>query len=504
MSQPLEFPSSFVTPWRGLLLSHQNERSGDHPNYHDAEAIDSLLTTSAPRLLYVGTGLSIFTRAILPAIASAKHSVHFVTCYWAASPSLDGIRQTLLQLAEARSRPGEPLPTLHVSIGFSSWGLFQKLFHTSALEGCVYPPSRWMKLGLPDEEVLRKGGIEMTVKSLFFTPLSVMHPKYVIIDEAKAWVPSCNVSWERWFEGCVELEGEIVDRLLDFHARVWGARVDRARPASNGSIELARRERLARMAVTEAQNRDVDEGVDGDGQDETSSSSPLNEGDDNCSATQCIQFTAVAPTPTIFLPSPHHRNPRFKFFPFFSQSNPPMTPLNAALLTLFANARHDIHLVTPNLTSWPVLDALLEAISRGVNVQVRTGRNMMVIEQLVTAGTTTSWCIRRFIKRYRALCKRSQRSDTEAQPVSPGQLEILYYRQLGDRANLEDEPVFSHLKMTMVDGEYLVLGSGNMDRASWWTSQEIGVLFYMPGLRERRVWESVLEKRADVVFRSRG
>jgi phosphatidylserine/phosphatidylglycerophosphate/cardiolipin synthase-like enzyme len=181
-----------------------------------------------------------------------------------------------------------------------------------------------------------------------------------------------------------------------------------------------------------------------------------------------------------------------------------MTPLNAALLTLFANARHDIHLVTPNLTSWPVIDALLDALSRGINVQVRTGRNMMVIEQLITAGTTTSWCIRRFVKKYQALCKRRfQNSDPEAQSVSPGQLEILYYNQLGDRANLEDEPVFSHFKMTMVDGEYLVLGSGNLDRASWWTSQEIGVLFYMPGFRERRVWESVLEKRADVVFRSK-
>lgn len=497
MSHPLEFPSSFVTPWRDLLLSHQNERSRDSPNYHDPEAIDSLLTTSTPKLLYVGTGHSIFSRAILPAIASAKHSVHFVTCYWAASPSLDGIRQTLLQLAESRSRPGEPLPTLHVSIGFSSWGLFQKLFHTSAPEGCVYPPAKWAKLGLPDEETLRKGGIEMTVKSLFFTPLSVMHPKYVIVDEAKAWIPSCNVSWERWFEGCVELEGEVVDRLLTFHARVWGARVDGTKPGRNDNIELARRQRIA---SNEARSRDVDEGVDE--VDETSSSSPLNEEDDDRSATQCIHFTAAAPTPSILLPSPHHRNPRFRFFPFFSQSNPPMTPLNAALLTLFANARHDIHLVTPNLTSWPVIDALLEALSRGVNVQVRTGRNMMVIEQLVTAGTTTSWCVRRFIKKYRALCNRSRRTDLEAQSASPGQLDILYYKQLGDRANLEDEPVFSHFKMTMVDGEYLVLGSGNMDRASWWTSQEIGVLFYMPGCRERRVWESVLEKRAEVVFRS--
>ena len=31
------------------------------------------------------------------------------------------------------------------------------------------------------------------------------------------------------------------------------------------------------------------------------------------------------------------------------------------------------------------------------------------------------------------------------------------------------------MKCTIVDGEVVVLGSGNMDRASWYTSQEVGV-----------------------------
>ena len=38
--------------------------------------------------------------------------------------------------------------------------------------------------------------------------------------------------------------------------------------------------------------------------------------------------------------------------------------------------------------------------------------------------------------------------------------------------------VKSHLKMTVVDGEVVVLGSGNMDRASWYTSQEVGVAVF--------------------------
>ena len=33
----------------------------------------------------------------------------------------------------------------------------------------------------------------------------------------------------------------------------------------------------------------------------------------------------------------------------------------------------------------------------------------------------------------------------------------------------------SHIKGTVVDEEVIVLGSGNMDRASWYTSQELGI-----------------------------
>ncbi|RAL58693.1 hypothetical protein DID88_002999 [Monilinia fructigena] len=42
----------------------------------------------------------------------------------------------------------------------------------------------------------------------------------------------------------------------------------------------------------------------------------------------------------------------------------------------------------------------------------------------------------------------------------------------------ESRPVKLHLKMTIIDGEITVLGSGNMDRASWVTSQELGVAIF--------------------------
>lgn len=57
----------------------------------------------------------------------------------------------------------------------------------------------------------------------------------------------------------------------------------------------------------------------------------------------------------------------------------------------------------------------------------------------------------------------------------------------------------SHVKCTVVDGDgdggVVVLGSGNMDRASWFTSQELGVAIEDAAV-VKDVWEQ-LEKRLE-------
>ena len=470
-----EFPASFTARWKELIRSRQNEHLNDFPAYTWTN-VDSLVTSSTPTALYIGTGHSIYQQALLPAICSAKHSIHLVTCFWAESPTCKSIREALSELAASRSGQTN-LPTLHITIGFSSHGLLQKLFHTSSRSGHIYPPSEWESLGLPDQATLKSGSIEMTVKTLFFTPLSVMHPKYLIVDDATAWIPSCNVSWERWFEGCVELHGGAVQALLTFHGRVWGL----------GS----------RGAVTDRDNGQQVPGQLATGRTDTGSDA------NDMSATQSTKISAAEPVPTILLPSSHHRNPAFRWLRFFGTSKPPMTPLNAALLALFGNAKRKITLVTPNLTAKPVINAILAAISRGVSVEIRTNGGLMVLEQLVTAGTTTNWSVKRLVKKYNKLAQEMHAyvaTDVEAQSQEAGKLDIFYYQQLARRADKEDEPVVSHFKMTMVDEEYLVLGSGNMDRASWWTSQELGILFHMPGFEERALWEKALEVRAQRIF----
>ena len=51
-----------------------------------------------------------------------------------------------------------------------------------------------------------------------------------------------------------------------------------------------------------------------------------------------------------------------------------------------------------------------------------------------------------------------------------GKLRIAYYRCIQ-----EGGPTKCHIKCTVVEGQVAVLGSGNMDRASWFTSQELGI-----------------------------
>lgn len=88
----------------------------------------------------------------------------------------------------------------------------------------------------------------------------------------------------------------------------------------------------------------------------------------------------------------------------------------------------------------------------------------------------------------------------------PGRLVVEYYkpRMSYSTEQLCAEPVQSHLKLTIADDELVILGSGNMDRASWYTSQELGVAFFSPVLAEtlQVTLKDVLRKRKKLLYDS--
>ncbi|EME46458.1 hypothetical protein DOTSEDRAFT_61094 [Dothistroma septosporum NZE10] len=384
-----------------------------------------------------GTGYNIYHDSILPAIEAAQHEVILITCFWARSQTLDALNETLLKLS---SNALKHQKRIKVRIGFSSSSLLQKLLHTSSPAGHTYDPSQWTtRLWLPSKEDL--GGLDLEVKSIFFLPFSVWHPKCLIVDGRRVFLPSCNVSWEDWFEGCVEMSGPIVEEFMAFWREQW---------ANGGENQPA----LDSSSAPHALALEV-EGVG----DATEPSMRMND------------------IPCKFLPSWHSRNPQWRL-PMQQYAPPARTPLNIQLLEMFDNAKEEIFLQTPNVTAPPVLDALLKALKRGVNVEITTSERLMVLEQLVTAGTTTDRCMKSLIKEHeRSL---HQPLDEESGLATLGRLDISYYEPSPEQERESSEmaePMQSHLKLTIVDNNTIVLGSGNMDRASWYTSQELGVAF---------------------------
>jgi phosphatidylserine/phosphatidylglycerophosphate/cardiolipin synthase-like enzyme len=309
--------------------------------------------------------------------------------------------------------------------------------------GQQYPPASWEKLGLPAPEELK--GLTLRVTRKFFWPFGIIHSKYIVIDRRLAIFPSCNVSWERWFEVAVLCRGPVVEHLLSFHDGFW-----ENRERSSTTFEHAAQDDLPEATGSHA--------------------------------TGVLNILA----PTTVLPSPHapallpnYMHPAALLghcpcLPDAALGFPP-TPLLKTTYHLLSTASSTITMLTPNLTEPTVLEVLLQALARRVKVRIWTNRTLMTMEQLVTAGTTTPTCVE------------TLQNEVEQMDIGGHLLEVSYFdgddgpgaqhpvlREINQYR--ETVPVKLHAKVTIVDGERILLGSGNMDAASWRTSQELGIL----------------------------
>ncbi|RDW71834.1 hypothetical protein BP5796_07868 [Coleophoma crateriformis] len=470
---------AIIDGWLKEVASNVDENQFDDPNYY---AFDPrvLLSSSRPETFGIGTGHQILKDA-LSACELAQHEVIIVTCFWAKSDSRDDVVALLRTLSDRAVRSGNG--KIQVRICFSSYSVWQKLTQTGRIRGATYAPSTarfssWARLGLPSPKEIP--GLNLVVKSVFVRPFSVMHPKFIIIDRQRAFLPSCNVSWEGWFEGCIELTGPAVGKLFEFWDEFWsrgGASLDGFHPPAQSELS---------SLIDEAAGSKV-----------RVSTQPILQID--------VSKTAQRKIPTILLPSPHHR--RIDACPgvnllLLSQRPPPPTPLNVFLTKAFRAAQKSIYIQTPNLTCRAVKALVVEALSRGVNVRIVTSKRLMLLEQIVTARTVTEVEIHGLQRTYASMMKNYERkvmNDPEVHCQTPGELSIGYYHPK-DSAELQgdnEEPVKSHLKLTIVDEEVVVLGSGNMDHASWYTSQELGIALFSTEIAEliRQGVEQCLEGR---------
>ncbi|OCT47042.1 Phospholipase D/Transphosphatidylase [Cladophialophora carrionii] len=428
------------------------------------EASEGRRTTSTILSLTTGTGYSVYKSTIIPAIERAEREVILVTCFWAASATRDLVNEALVHLSEKGLSSSKKIS---VQICFSSASLARNMLLPTPKEGQHYPSSSWKKIGLPRPEELK--GLNMRVSRKFFWPFGIIHSKYVVVDRELAIFPSCNVSWERWFEAAVSCRGSVVGHLLSFHGLFWDDELSLA-AASEGAAE--------------------------DGAHEPTATSPGTGGGSNSTPNNVI------PAPTTLLPSPHTPSllPNHLQLQTLASHCPCLpattstpafhpTPLLRTTFHLLATAKSRIILLTPNLTEPTVVDLLLQALARGVSVRIWTNRTLMTMEQLVTAGTTTPASIQR-------LRRRAEQMEND------GRLEVSYFDSddgpgtqhpvLREIEQYRDTvPVKLHAKVTIVDGEKILLGSGNMDAASWKTSQELGIMIESPAVVDEfmKLWK---------------
>lgn len=445
-------------------------RPRPEPSYSDLD--DSTGSSSHSTLIAFdhGTGLMLYRNLLLPAVLNAKFEIILATCFWAPSETLTELVSALRELScRVVTTKQHEAPSIKVYICFSSRSITQKLFHTSSEDGHVYPPEQWPSdLGLPSPSELP--GLDITIKSIFFRPFSVLHSKYLIVDRQTVFFPSCNVSWEDWYECAIGLEGPIVRDTFNFWKKIW-------KPAGLVNVEGLSSDLAPKPSYTPSAEPST-------GVSEHVFKTTLLPHLHNASLQQSLWFIPKADTPL------------------------PRSPLNTTLLRLITNAKSEVLLLTPNFTSSAAFAAVCSALSRGVCVHLITDRKMMVPEQLATAGLMTEQSVDSLIKEYQTgfnghkLQARLTRLEeflgqtlkSPSHSAIPGKLRISYFHQpphtplpsvdrrqtrlqsREDVPGIASKATKSHIKLTLVDRKAIILGSGNMDRASWRTSQELGIL----------------------------
>ncbi|PQE03604.1 phospholipase d transphosphatidylase protein [Rutstroemia sp. NJR-2017a BBW] len=408
-------------------------------------------TLTHPTSFHLGTGHALYTHLLPQLLRTTQHSLVLVTCFWASSPTSHLLSSFLRQLSAKATTSANPSSKIHIRICVSSLSALQKAFHTSSPHGTLLTPET---LGLPALDEIP--GVDLRIKSIFLRPCHVLHGKYIIQDGRNVWFPSANNG---------DGEGKAIglaEDLLRYWEGIWD---------SDGTMSLPSAPIPLLPSITDPSSPDLNTPDLGPG----------------VALLSTLTFQSLPPqTRTLLLPHPHSPyNPLHIFLPsiLFSSSNttPPPTPLNTFLLTHVSTASHSLQIYTPNLTYRPLITALEDALQRGVNIRIVLPRKMMVFEQLLTAGTLSEievWRLRRRMNKVAA------RRDEEMGRM--GGLEVVWFDAQAVRAaDEEGRPTKLHLKLTIIDDAITVLGSGNMDRASWVTSQEVGVAVFSEEVAKR-------------------
>lgn len=142
-------------------------------------------------------------------------------------------------------------------------------------------------------------------------------------------------------------------------------------------------------------------------------------------------------------------------------------PVNKAILALIGNAKYKINIITPSLNSKYIVKALINALKRGVDVNILLSRQFQdnLAKLPFQGGTNYENATKIYI----------------ATKKAKGKFRLNWfvdYRGRLSRTPSDDNPrsFTSHTKYMGVDNQITMIGSSNFDTQSWYYSREINVL----------------------------
>ncbi|KAK4144606.1 uncharacterized protein C8A04DRAFT_11437 [Dichotomopilus funicola] len=486
-----------------------------HHEPHRAMVSPSLMGSYGTVPLTIISALPDLARHMSNVIVRAKQEVFLATNYWQDSVASKYITNAIKELDRRARMRGTKIV---VKILYDRGSLKQLYEHHYVVPE---KESTGKNVNLPHAHEIPN--ISMEVMN-FHTPIvGTFHAKYVVVDRKIALLQSNNIQDNDNLEMLVHLEGPIVDSLYDMALLSWHKKMEpplpsRDKPATQAWPESRREGEHGRSKDNSSENGI--EGREHPSLPQHTTDNPCY--DDDISGEVARINAALAPRPeqthlqAVTLQLNHTTNEGLPgdpnapecppgelmtpYLPLLNDTPYPMalvnrapygppthksveTPQNAAWLSALRNAKKSVYIISPTLNAPPLVEAIVEACERGVDVHCyicisyndagellprQGGHNEKVAATLHKSLTPST---RRHLHYRWYVAKDQTRPITQAR------------RQRS-----------SHVKLMIVDGAVGIQGNGNQDTQSWFHSQEINIMVdsvevcakWLEGLRQNQ------------------
>ncbi|KAL7424757.1 hypothetical protein Q5752_000441 [Cryptotrichosporon argae] len=435
-------------------------------------------------------------------IVRAEHEVFLATNFWEASGAAQTIVDALKELSR-RVVEGKRDKVV-VKLMYDRGNPAQVVSPHQAVAPKTYTGDR-VKLPAPEEIP----GLHLQVQNYHVPPVGTFHSKFMVVDRKIAILNSNNIQDRVNVEMMVHYEGPIVQSFYDMALLSWWETFDPPLPllyrppvysgdskyefghahpviGTKGDLDSAAskaRETLAehhaqtelpdgqtmqqKQEVWDANNQDEAERVDDGFTTADKINAHLNTGSK-------IGATDTDPPPNAAAFKPVVLHTEHKPFPIAMVNRSPRgrpghgdtyVPQDQAWLAAFRFAKKNVFIQTPTFNAKPIVAAALDAVRRGVLVEIYADLGFNDEGELLPFQGGTNEMV-------------AAHMYGELDEAQKDNLRIYWYTGKDQKTplNAADKSRNCHVKLMIVDGHVGMQGNGNQDSQSWYHSQEINVL----------------------------